>query len=68
MNVKSSLIGPIAPQNTSRTFFFIFCHFYPDSTFIENVEETLKIKEYFSPGYYIDLLSINLWKKNKFRV
>ena len=30
------------------------------------VEETLKIEEYSSPWYYIDSLSSNLWKKNKF--
>ena len=43
-----------------------FYHFYPDSTFMENDEETLKIKKYSSPWYCIDLWSSNLWKVNKF--
>ena len=34
-----------------------FYHFYPGSTFMENVEETFKIKEYSSPWYCIDLWS-----------
>ena len=49
-------------------FHILLClyHFYKDSTFMENVEETLKIEEYSSPWYCIDLWSSNFWKKNKF--
>ena len=68
MNVKSSLRGPVAPQNTGRPFFHIllcFYHFCQDSTFMENVEETLNIEEYSFPWYCIDLWSSNLWKKKK---
>ena len=68
MNVKSSLRGPIAPQNIN--IFFIFCFVSTICTQIlllfKNLKETLKIEEYSSPWYCIDLGSSNLWKKNKF--
>ena len=37
--------------------------FYPDSSFIGNVEETLMIEDYSSPFYYIDLLSSNFMEE-----
>ena len=52
----------------SRTFFYILLCFYQsnqDSTFMENVEETLKIEEYSFAWYCIDLWRSNLWKENR---
>ena len=58
----------ISNQNMGRTFFHIllwFYYFYQDSPFMENVEEILKIEEYSSLWYCIDLWSSNLWKKER---
>ena len=38
-----------------------FYSFYQDYTFMENVEETLKIEDYSSPWYCIELWSSKLW-------
>ena len=52
--------------NSKYCFYILLCfyHFYQDSTFMENVEETLKIEEYSSPWNCIDLWSSNSWKEN----
>ena len=54
---------PYCTSKYGKNFFHIllcFYHFYQDSTFMENVEDTLEIEEYSSPWYCIDS-----WKSNK---
>ena len=58
---------PTCTSKYKKNFFLLcFYQFYQDSTFLENLEETLKIEEYSSPWYCIDLSSSNFWKKKKF--
>ena len=68
MNVKSSLRGPIVPQNINRTF-FIFCFvstICPQILLLwKTFKETLKIEEYSPPWYFIDLGSSNNSKRKK---
>ena len=55
---QEKLEWPYCTSKYELNFFHIllcFYNFYPDSTFMENDEETLKVEEYSSPWYCIGL-------------